>query len=123
MQNFKTPISLNSDLVVHCAAIQSWAKLRSWFTDCSGKGRVFAADWESKWAPHKASGATLFLYPHRNLGIYLSLGAKRDAHPKQGFKRKDARNHVDVLAVTDAVYLDDEQVYRNGALVVAQEGR
>ena len=38
------------------------------------------------------------------------LGAK---HPQ--FKRKDARYHVDIFAVTEAVYLDDERVYADGA--------
>lgn len=51
----------------------------------------------------------------RMCGIHLSLGAKHGVYPKPGFKRKDARYHVDVFAVTDAVYLDDELVYRDGA--------
>ncbi len=51
----------------------------------------------------------------RMCGIHLSLGAKHGVYPKPGFKRKDARYHVDVFAVTEAVYLDDEQVYRDGA--------
>ncbi|QYF91818.1 hypothetical protein KY495_13550 [Massilia sp. PAMC28688] len=55
----------------------------------------------------------------RMCGIHLSLGAKHGVYPKPGFKRKDARYHVDVFAVTDAVYLDDEQVYRDGQWCVA----
>ncbi|WP_426192913.1 hypothetical protein [Massilia sp. DWR3-1-1] len=51
----------------------------------------------------------------RMCGIHLSLGAKHGVYTKPGFKRKDARYHVDVFAVTEAVYLDDEQVYRDGA--------
>jgi aminopeptidase len=54
----------------------------------------------------------------RMCGIHLSLGAKHGVYPKPGFKRKDARYHVDVFAVTDAVYLDDQLVYRAGAWVV-----
>ena len=50
----------------------------------------------------------------RMCGIHLSLGAKHGVYPKPGFKRKDARYHVDVFAVTDAVYLDNEQVYSDG---------
>ena len=50
----------------------------------------------------------------RMCGIHLSLGAKHGVYPKPGFKRKDARYHVDVFAVTEAVYLDDRQVYRDG---------
>ncbi len=47
----------------------------------------------------------------RMCGIHLSLGAKHGVYPKPGFKRKDARYHIDVFAVTDAVYLGDERVY------------
>ncbi|MFP5391178.1 MAG: hypothetical protein ACLGI6_06480 [Gammaproteobacteria bacterium] len=54
----------------------------------------------------------------RMCGIHLSLGAKHGVYPKPGFKRKDARYHVDVFAVTEAVFLDDVQVYRDGAWVV-----
>jgi leucyl aminopeptidase (aminopeptidase T) len=50
----------------------------------------------------------------RMCGIHLSLGAKHGVYPKPGFKRKDARYHIDVFAVTDAVYLDDERVYEEG---------
>jgi aminopeptidase len=51
----------------------------------------------------------------RMCGIHLSLGAKHGVYPKPGFKRKDARYHIDVFAVTDAVYLDEERVYEDGA--------
>ncbi|RSZ57753.1 hypothetical protein HF313_28075 [Massilia atriviolacea] len=51
----------------------------------------------------------------RMCGIHLSLGAKHGVYPKPGFKRKDARYHVDIFAVTDAVYLDQELVYQDGA--------
>lgn len=50
----------------------------------------------------------------RMCGIHLSLGAKHGVYQKPGFKRKDARYHIDVFAVTDAVYLGDEQVYQDG---------
>ena len=50
----------------------------------------------------------------RMCGIHLSLGAKHGVYTKPGFKRKDARFHIDVFAVTDAVYLGDEQVYADG---------
>jgi aminopeptidase len=55
----------------------------------------------------------------RMCGIHLSLGAKHGVYPKPGFKRKDARYHIDVFAVTDAVYLDDERVYQDGAWTLA----
>jgi aminopeptidase len=51
----------------------------------------------------------------RMCGIHLSLGAKHGVYPKPGFKRKDARYHVDIFAVTEAVYLDADLVYRDGA--------
>jgi len=54
-------------------------------------------------------------------GIHLSLGAKHGVYQKPGFKRKDARFHIDVFAVTDAVYLDGERVYADGAWVVEGE--
>jgi hypothetical protein len=54
----------------------------------------------------------------RMCGIHLSLGAKHGVYPKPGFKRKDARYHVDVFAVTDAVYLGEERVFQDGAWTV-----
>lgn len=53
----------------------------------------------------------------RMCGIHLSLGAKHGVYPKPGFKRKDARYHIDVFAVTDAVYLGEERIYENGAWI------
>ncbi|KQQ88092.1 hypothetical protein [Massilia sp. Leaf139] len=54
----------------------------------------------------------------RMCGIHLSLGAKHGVYPKPGFKRKDARYHIDVFVVTDAVYLGEEQVYADGNWIV-----
>ncbi|MBQ5947690.1 hypothetical protein [Massilia sp. ST3] len=54
----------------------------------------------------------------RMCGIHLSLGAKHGVYPKPGFKRKDARYHIDVFAVTDAVYLGEERVYADGGWLV-----
>lgn len=51
----------------------------------------------------------------RMCGIHLSLGAKHGVYPKPGFKRKDARYHVDVFAITEAVHLGEHQVYKDGA--------
>ena len=50
----------------------------------------------------------------RMCGIHLSLGAKHGVYTKPGFKRKDARFHIDVFAVTDAVFLGDDQVFADG---------
>jgi hypothetical protein len=55
----------------------------------------------------------------RMCGIHLSLGAKHGVYAKPGFKRKDARYHIDVFVVTDAVYLDGERVYAEGGWTVA----
>ncbi|WP_354361010.1 hypothetical protein [Undibacterium sp. GrIS 1.8] len=54
----------------------------------------------------------------RMCGIHLSLGAKHGVYTKPQLKRKDARFHVDVFAVTNAVLLDDEVIYRDGAWLV-----
>lgn len=51
----------------------------------------------------------------RMCGIHLSLGAKHGVYNKPNIKRATARYHVDVFAVTQAVYLDDDIVYRDGA--------
>ncbi len=51
----------------------------------------------------------------RMCGIHLSLGAKHGVYNKALIKRSTARYHVDVFAVTEAVYLDDDLVYSNGA--------
>jgi len=55
----------------------------------------------------------------RMCGIHLSLGAKHGVYGKPGIRRKEARYHVDVFAITEAVYLDDVQVFENGAWKVA----
>jgi hypothetical protein len=54
----------------------------------------------------------------RMCGIHLSLGAKHGIYSKPLIKRKDAKYHVDVFAITESVMLDDEVVYRNGNWVV-----
>ena len=54
----------------------------------------------------------------RMCGIHLSLGAKHGVYNKALIKRKDAKHHVDVFAVTQSVTLDDELVYRDGAWLV-----
>lgn len=51
----------------------------------------------------------------RMCGIHLSLGAKHGVYNKANIKRANARYHVDVFALTQAVYLDDDLVYSNGA--------
>lgn len=51
----------------------------------------------------------------RMCGIHLSLGAKHGVYSKPNIRRATARYHIDVFAVTEAVYLDDVQVYCDGA--------
>jgi len=51
----------------------------------------------------------------RMCGIHLSLGAKHGIYNKPQIRRANARYHIDVFAVTEAMILDDEVVYRDGA--------
>lgn len=51
----------------------------------------------------------------RMCGIHLSLGAKHGVFNKAAIKRADARFHIDVFAVTNAVILDECVVYKDGA--------
>jgi hypothetical protein len=69
MQSFRTVISLNYDLIVYWAAMQSREELGGWFKDCFLDG-TFADDWESMRRPYgRATSATLFFYPHGNLAL------------------------------------------------------
>jgi hypothetical protein len=54
----------------------------------------------------------------RMCGIHLSLGAKHAVYHKPGFSKRSGRHHVDVFAVTEAVYLDGERVFRDGGWTV-----
>ncbi|MBC8133764.1 MAG: hypothetical protein H7X95_12340 [Deltaproteobacteria bacterium] len=54
----------------------------------------------------------------RMCGIHLSLGAKHGVFNKPNLKRKDAKYHVDVFAVTEQVFLDGELVFRDGGWTV-----
>lgn len=58
----------------------------------------------------------------RMCGVHLSLGAKHGQYQKPQLKRKDARYHVDVFAVTEGVYLDGERIYEDRAWTVSQGG-
>ncbi len=51
----------------------------------------------------------------RMCGIHLSLGAKHAVFNKPDFRRKETKHHVDVFVITEAVYLDQESVFQNGA--------
>jgi hypothetical protein len=55
----------------------------------------------------------------RMCGVHLSFGKKHAVYNKpQYFRRKDTRYHVDVFAVVDGVYLDEERVFENGQWTV-----
>jgi len=51
----------------------------------------------------------------RMCGIHLSLGSKHGVYKKSNFRTRDTWHHVDVFAVTHAVYLDESIVFENGA--------
>lgn len=67
MHTFKTVVSLNYDLLVYWAVMQSRGDLGTWLKDCFGKGGYFPDDWEYMRTPYYAAGATLVFYPHGNL--------------------------------------------------------
>lgn len=54
----------------------------------------------------------------RMCGIHLSLGAKHGVYNKPNLKRRGAKYHVDVFAVTERVLLDEETVFRDGRWTV-----
>jgi aminopeptidase len=51
----------------------------------------------------------------RMCGVHLSLGAKHGLFKKPQIRHATAKHHVDVFAITEQVYLDDEMVFSNGA--------
>jgi len=79
---------------------------------------------EEVWVRELGFGMNRALTPQRRVsdigtyermcGIHLSLGAKHGVFAKPNLKRKHSRFHVDVFAVTDAVILNDETVFRDG---------
>jgi aminopeptidase len=54
----------------------------------------------------------------RMCGIHLSLGGKHGVYKKNILKRIDIRHHVDVFAVTECVYLDNNIIFKDGAWIV-----
>lgn len=51
----------------------------------------------------------------RMCGVHLSLGAKHPSFNKPNIRKRSARFHVDVFAVTVAMRLDGEAVYEDGS--------
>ena len=54
----------------------------------------------------------------RMCGVHVSLGSKHAMYNKPQIRKKTAKHHVDVFAVTSRVLLDDEVIYRDGEWVV-----
>ena len=67
MSNFKTVVSLNYDLLVYWAVMQSREELKNWLKDCFGNGGIFLDDWKRLRERYNADGSTLVFYPHGNL--------------------------------------------------------
>jgi len=58
----------------------------------------------------------------RKCGVHLSLGAKHASFNKPNIRKKTARYHVDVFAITESVVLDDEPIFGDGAWLVGGRG-
>ena len=54
----------------------------------------------------------------RVCGVHLSLGAKHSAYNKPQIKKKHARQHVDVFALTESLTLDGEEIFRDESWLV-----
>ena len=54
----------------------------------------------------------------RMCGVHLSLGAKHASYNKPQIRKRTARHHVDVFAITESVSLGEEVVYRDGSWLV-----
>lgn len=50
----------------------------------------------------------------RMCGVHLSLGAKHTVYKKANFTRNTSWHHVDVFVVSEAVYLDERDVFVGG---------
>lgn len=66
MQQFRTVICLNYDLIAYWAAMLGNEQIGNWFKDAF-HGPLFNADWRRYRQPYGAPGATLLFYPHGNL--------------------------------------------------------
>ena len=54
----------------------------------------------------------------RMCGVHLSLGAKHGSYNKANIRKRAAKYHVDVFAITKSVTLDGELIYRDGSWLV-----
>lgn len=86
MHQFKTVVSLNYDLLVYWALMQSHGELGIWIKDCFGKGGAFADDWEARREPYYADGTTLVFYPHGNLVLARNFDQSERKITTKGFQ-------------------------------------
>lgn len=54
----------------------------------------------------------------RMCGVHVSLGSKHAMYNKPQIRKKTAKHHVDVFALTERVLLDGDVIYRDGAWVI-----
>ncbi|QDV05257.1 hypothetical protein Poly30_07530 [Planctomycetes bacterium Poly30] len=54
----------------------------------------------------------------RMCGVHVSLGSKHAMYNKPNIRKKTAKHHVDVFAVTERVLLDGDVIYEDGNWVV-----
>ena len=54
----------------------------------------------------------------RMCGVHVSLGSKHAMYNKPQIRKKTAKHHVDVFAVTDRVLLDGDVIYQDGRWIV-----
>ncbi|MBV9267409.1 MAG: DUF4917 family protein [Acidobacteriaceae bacterium] len=89
MKCFQTVLSLNYDLIVYWAMMESnTTYFPNWFKDCFVNG-VFDRNWRRMRQPYRAAaGSTLVFYPHGNLVLTTSL---------DGFESKVIRDTASLL--------------------------
>lgn len=91
MQQFKSVVSLNYDLIVYWAAQYGNRKLRNWFKDCFYRG-YFAWNWQEYFKPYISDGATLYFYPHGNLVLH-----REDFSGSKKIQARDNENLLEAI--------------------------
>jgi aminopeptidase len=51
----------------------------------------------------------------RMCGVHLSMGAKHLTYKKPNIRKRGARHHVDIFALTNSLTMDGKELYRDGA--------
>lgn len=54
----------------------------------------------------------------RHLGLHLSLGEKHTVYPKEGYKRKTGRYHIDVFVDIERILVNDQPIFEKGKYIV-----